>query len=295
MKTQFLKCVLLLLFPLCVCVMLSAQETQPVGNVARVKLINASTKRIIANASVEVRSNNGIRCRRSQCPTNRQSWRGASDADGVLRIPSHIIQHSTGLTVAGYQATDFNKTAAKIADGTLIIELSPDTSTAPQGMTSDVPPPSLPAGKGAWLVRIDVNHYGRDEMESRSWVLTSGSDIAAGNIIAAKMENTVAGSMGRETFPCRAKLSAENLRRMETVVAAVRPSAWRFKYGKPEVGFRGLTLKQREADGKIHTYIVTLHQEAGDQPEDLRALHAATQAVAKQAFAEQNCGSSPLL
>ncbi len=135
MKTQFLKCVLLLLFPLCVCVTSSAQETQTVGNVARVKLIDASTARIISNAYVEVRSNNGIRCRRAPCPTNSQSWRGASGADGVLRIPSHIIQHSTSLTVAGYQATDFNKTEAKIADGTLVIELSPDTSTAPQGMT----------------------------------------------------------------------------------------------------------------------------------------------------------------
>ncbi len=288
MKPQLLKRAFLLLLTLCVCGTLSAQEAQTIGNFARVKLIDASTKRIIANASVEVQSNNGVRCRRAPCPNNSLSWKGASDADGVLRIPSCAIQYSTTLTVAGYQAADFTKTAAKTADGTLVIELSSDTSTAPQTMSEEVAPPSLPAGEGAWLVRLDVSH-GRDGMKRRSWVMTSGSDIAVGNIIA--------GSMGLETFPCRAKLSAENLRRMETAVAAVKPSAWRLQYGRPipDVGSRNLTLERREAGGGVRTYVVTLHRDAAELPEDLRALHAEAQAVAKQAFAEQSCGSSPLL
>ncbi len=288
MKTQLLKRALLLLLTLCVCGTLSAQEAQLFKNLVSIKLIDASTKRIIANTAVEVRSNNGIICKRAPCPNNSLTWKGVSGADGLARIPSCVIQYSTTLIVADYEATELNKTMAEIADSILVVELAPDTSTAPQRMTTDVPPPSLPARAGAWLVRLDVRH-GRDGMKRNSWVMTSGSEIAA--------TNTAGGGNWQETFPCRAKLSAEGLRWVEGVLAAVKPSAWLLQYGTPipDVGSRSLRLVRREADGAVHTYVVIIYPRAEEQPQDLQALHAAVQAVAKQAFAGQSCGSSPLL
>lgn len=283
MKTQLVKRVLPLLLTLCVCGTLSAQETQPVENVASVRLVDASAKRIIANASVEVHSNNGIICRKAPCPSNDQSWKGVSDADGILRIPSHIIQYSITLTVAGYQAALIHEAAVKTANGEVRVKLWPSASTAPQTTSEDVAPPSLPASAGAWLVRLDIR-YGRDGMESNSWAMTSEGSIAGSK------------SWREETFPCHAKLSAENLRRMESVIAVVNPSAWRLRYGRLvyDSGFRHLTLEHREADGAVHTYAVELLYEAKGQPEDFQALHAAAQAVvAKQAFAEQSCGPDP--
>jgi len=44
-------------------------------NGVTVKLLDDSTKRIIANAPVEVRSNNGVRCRKALCPNNSLIWR----------------------------------------------------------------------------------------------------------------------------------------------------------------------------------------------------------------------------
>jgi ABC-type Zn uptake system ZnuABC Zn-binding protein ZnuA len=54
MKTQLLKRALLLLLTLCVCGTLSAQEAQPFKNLVSIKLIDASTKRVIANAASHV-------------------------------------------------------------------------------------------------------------------------------------------------------------------------------------------------------------------------------------------------
>ncbi|MBA2501518.1 MAG: hypothetical protein H0V27_01435 [Pyrinomonadaceae bacterium] len=283
MKPQLLKRALPLLLTLCICGTLCAQGAHQVENVARIRLVDASIIRIIANASVEVHSNNGVICKRAPCLNNSQSWKGASDAEGVLNIPSHIIQYSVTLTTVGYRAAHFTEAAVKTVPGELRVLVSP-SATAPQTATEEVAAaPSLPAVKGAWLVRLDIR-YGRAGTKSNSWVMTSGGDIAEDK------------SWREETFPCRAKLSAENLRRIKSVVVAVNPSTWRLQYGRfvYDSGYRRLTLESREADGAVHTYDVTLRHEPEGQPEDFQALHAEAQAVvAIQVFADQSCSPDP--
>lgn len=61
----------------------------------RVKLFDVYSGLPLANAAVEVTSDNGIRCEVPPCPTNGQKWLGRTDGAGVVIIPSSAIQSET--------------------------------------------------------------------------------------------------------------------------------------------------------------------------------------------------------
>ncbi len=255
MKTLLLKHALLLPLILCVCGTLSGQGEQSAANVVEVRLVDASTTQIIPNASVEVRSQNGNICKKAPCPQNSLSWKGVSGADGVLRIPSHIIQHLTTVKVAGYLAINFKE--ARATDGKSVVELQLDT----------------------WHVRFMV----RREGGSSVWLISRG-DIAAG-------DETNRSDLW-QAFPCRTRLSAENLRRMETVLSTVKPSAWDYVYGSRRsdaIYSRDLLLERAGADGDVNHSTFYYRGAEEEMPQDLQALLATMQAVIKQSFAKQSC------
>ncbi|GEM_PF-5895162 len=72
-------------------------QTQRAGSNApqspvRVQLFDVYSGLALANADVEVTSDNGIRCSVPNCPTNSHTWSGRSDNSGVLMIPRSAIQ-----------------------------------------------------------------------------------------------------------------------------------------------------------------------------------------------------------
>ncbi len=87
--------------------------------------------RPVADAPVEIYSDNGIRCIRAPCPTNGTEWRGRSDAVGIVVIPTRVLQASTTITTPGYQG-DLVQGARHQRDGTWRMKLSPAGGGAPE-------------------------------------------------------------------------------------------------------------------------------------------------------------------
>jgi hypothetical protein len=65
------------------------------GPTVTIQLVDASTGQPARNAAVRLTSDNGIRCARAPCPTNTKSWKGTSDPQGFLTIPTSYLQDST--------------------------------------------------------------------------------------------------------------------------------------------------------------------------------------------------------
>jgi hypothetical protein len=84
----------------------SASNAAPIfkNKVLQLTVIAKNTKKPIANLTVTINSDNGIRCIKAPCPNNSIQWKGQTNRQGVVVIPHKIIQKSTTMTVPGYQA-----------------------------------------------------------------------------------------------------------------------------------------------------------------------------------------------
>lgn len=92
-----------------------------------VKLLDAFSGQIISNTDVKIYSDNGIRCFTTPCNTEVQEWIGRSDNNGIISIPSKIINVVTTITATGYKSgRDLNKDSEKIDNENWSIELDPD-------------------------------------------------------------------------------------------------------------------------------------------------------------------------
>jgi hypothetical protein len=103
------------------------------GESVRVQLLDVASGRPIANAEVEVSSDNGVRCVQPPCPTNSQQWTGRSDASGQVVIPKTALQAVTTVKTPGHDG-DLIEDSEPAGDGGWAAELFPrDTSdTAPR-------------------------------------------------------------------------------------------------------------------------------------------------------------------
>jgi len=70
---------------------------------ARVRLLDAASGRPVANADVEVWSDNGIRCVQAPCPTTGRRWTGRTDAIGQVDLPTSALQAVTVVKTPGYE------------------------------------------------------------------------------------------------------------------------------------------------------------------------------------------------
>lgn len=88
-------------------------------------ILDRSTYKPIADRSTEIYSDNGIRCVTTPCPTNPQNWQGKTDRQGVVSIPTQVIQSSTTLTLKGYAAANLGKDLQQQPGGAAVILLVP--------------------------------------------------------------------------------------------------------------------------------------------------------------------------
>ncbi len=90
----------------------------------RILVIDKATSKPLKNKSVEIYSDNGIRCIQAPCPTNGIEWKGKTDKNGYLVIPNNIRQASMTIELAGYEAKELNQSARKVSKNRWIISLS---------------------------------------------------------------------------------------------------------------------------------------------------------------------------
>ena len=75
----------------------------------QVRVIDAGTRKPLANTDVDVYSDNGIRCIQAPCPTNGVSWGGRTDKHGVVVIPDSVVQASMSIGAPGYRAVGITR------------------------------------------------------------------------------------------------------------------------------------------------------------------------------------------
>jgi len=93
-----------------------------------VKLVDAFSGQPISNTDVRIYSDNGIRCITTPCNTEGQEWLGKSNDQGVILIPSKVINVVTGITATGYKSSrDLSRDAEKLSGNSWLIELDPDS------------------------------------------------------------------------------------------------------------------------------------------------------------------------
>lgn len=93
-------------------------------NKLRILVIDKTTKSPVANKSVEIYSDNGIRCIKAPCPTNGIEWTGKTDKHGYLVIPQNVRQASMHIEIAGYEAKELNRSARKVNKNSWVIVLA---------------------------------------------------------------------------------------------------------------------------------------------------------------------------
>lgn len=100
----------------------------PETGTIKVNLLNAFSGQTISKADVKIYSDNGIRCFTTPCNTEGQEWTGRSDENGVISIPSKVINVVTTITATGYTSgRDLDKDSEKIDNNNWFIELDPDS------------------------------------------------------------------------------------------------------------------------------------------------------------------------
>lgn len=72
-------------------------------------VVSISTEKPIANRSVTINSDNGVRCVMAPCPTNSKQWQGRTNRQGLVVIPQKVIQQSTTIKIPGYMAKDLGE------------------------------------------------------------------------------------------------------------------------------------------------------------------------------------------
>jgi hypothetical protein len=97
------------------------------GETVRVKLLDEFSGEVISNSDVKVYSDNGIRCIRAPCPTNGKEWRGRSDDNGYVLIPTNILQRSTDISTPSHRGgKDLIGGSEQDMDGAWVVELLPN-------------------------------------------------------------------------------------------------------------------------------------------------------------------------
>jgi hypothetical protein len=81
----------------------SASILHATGDSVRVRLLDAVSGGPIANAEVELWSDNGIRCVQAPCPTNGQQWSGRSNAAGQVMFPTSALQAVTAVKTPDHE------------------------------------------------------------------------------------------------------------------------------------------------------------------------------------------------
>lgn len=94
-------------------------------SVSKLKLlvIDKTANKPLKNKSVEIYSDNGVRCVKAPCPTNGIQWQGKTDKHGYLIIPPNIRQNSMTIQINGYEAKELNRSAQKSHKNSWIIIL----------------------------------------------------------------------------------------------------------------------------------------------------------------------------
>lgn len=97
------------------------------GPMVTIQLVDASTGQPARNAAVRLTSDNGIRCMRAPCPTNTKSWKGASDPQGFLTIPTRYLQIATQIETESLSG-DLIEDSEAANDAVWVAELLPRKS-----------------------------------------------------------------------------------------------------------------------------------------------------------------------
>jgi hypothetical protein len=72
------------------------------GDSIHLRLLDAATAKPLANAEVEMWSDNGIRCIKAPCPTDGKQWKGTSDAAGGVTLPKSALNTTANIKSAAY-------------------------------------------------------------------------------------------------------------------------------------------------------------------------------------------------
>jgi hypothetical protein len=94
------------------------------GPAVTIQLVDASTAQPARNATVRLFSDNGIRCARAPCPTNGKFWKGTSDPQGFVTIPSSNLQFSTNIETDSLSG-DVIEDSVAASDEIWVVELLP--------------------------------------------------------------------------------------------------------------------------------------------------------------------------
>lgn len=94
------------------------------GPIVTVQLVDASTAQPVRNTAVRLFSDNGIRCARAPCPVNGKPWKGTSDPQGFVTLPTSLLQVSTNIET-GTLSGDLIEDSVAANDGIWVTELLP--------------------------------------------------------------------------------------------------------------------------------------------------------------------------
>jgi len=108
----------------------SAQTQRPRLNASRgpvrVQLFDIYSGLPLANAAVEVESDDGIVCKMAPCPTDQKTWLGRSDDSGAITIPPSAIQVDTYVKTKGHRLAKLADDAIQASSNIHPIELYPE-------------------------------------------------------------------------------------------------------------------------------------------------------------------------
>lgn len=97
------------------------------SDTVRVKLLDEFSGEVISNSDVEVSSDNGIRCIQPPCDTNPKQWRGRSDANGYVVVPTGILQQITSISTPSHRGgKDLVGGSEQDMNGAWVVELIPN-------------------------------------------------------------------------------------------------------------------------------------------------------------------------
>lgn len=97
------------------------RNNKTVGDYFSVKVIDASSQKPIVNTTVDIVSDNGIRCIKAPCPTDTKKWSGKTNMDGVISVPSKILNTVTNISVNGYRSRYLSNSTEKTGNNYSLI------------------------------------------------------------------------------------------------------------------------------------------------------------------------------
>lgn len=96
------------------------------GQTISMQLLDADTTHPISATTIDIYSDNGVRCVRAPCPTEGRSWQGQTDPNGWLQIPSEVFNRVTHLDAKGYGGRELMENAIPIEPGIWKVSLDPE-------------------------------------------------------------------------------------------------------------------------------------------------------------------------